>query len=382
MKNKFIRRQFHVIMLLLFITPCIGQPVENMFHGAIRDKAGNLWFATTLAGLYRYDAVSDRFTNFTMKDGLPTNNISSVFEDKAGNLWINTDKGVCRYKASQPDAEGKFISTFSKNESGCPYDIGLLAEDRKGNLWFGTNGYGICRYTPNPSAHSGLSENDSAGNAFTGVFTNFTKDDGLGSNFIQCILEDIAGNLWVGERAGGVSRYNPATGRFDRVSGACFSSQIMGIIEDRNGNIWFANLYDGLCRYEPNYSGTNGTDSTRQAAGPGKFIHLTEADGLCHNFVTCIYEDTKGNIWFGSDSGKWNTGGGGLCRYDPKKNGTGGSFFTRFTDKDGIRLMNVWTIVEDNDGNIWVGTKGGLYRYHSPSGRFIDYTFKVNSRGN
>jgi ligand-binding sensor domain-containing protein len=85
-----------------------------------------------------------------------------------------------------------------------------------------------------------------------------------------------------------------------------------------------------------------------------------------------MYEDKKGNLWFGSDA-KWNTGGGGVCRYD-------GKFFIRFSTKDGLSNSDVWTIVEDDDGNIWVGTRGGLFRYHSPSGKFIDYTHKVNSR--
>jgi ligand-binding sensor domain-containing protein len=325
------------ILLLIFITPGYGQTDGRlMFHGAIRDKAGNLWFATTGAGVYRYDGISGKFTNFTMRDGLPSDNVSSILEDRAGNFWFSTESGVCRY-------DGKSFTGFSTKESGCPFDSGLLLEDRKGNFWFGTNGYGICRYNP-----------------VTGVSANFTKEDGLGSNTVQCMLEDKAGNLWVGERAGGVCRYDSAAGRFTKVNGECFSSQIMGILEDKNGNIWFANLYDGLCRYEP---------------GSGRFTHFTQADGLCHNFVTCIYEDKKGNLWFGSDAGKWNTGGGGLCGYDGKS-------FIRFTSKDGLTKFDVWTIVEDNDGNIWVGTKGGLYRYHSPSGRFIDYTHKVNSGSN
>lgn len=131
----------------------------------------------------------------------------------------------------------------------------------------------------------------------------------------------------------------------------------MEIIEDKAGNIWFANLYTGLCRYDPTSGG---------------FTHFTEADGLCNNNVTCLYEDKKGNLWFGSDAGKGSTGVGGLCRYDGKS-------FTRFTAKDGIDHPNVWTIAEDNDGNIWVGSKGGVYRYHSASGRFINLTHKVSS---
>ena len=127
----------------------------------------------------------------------------------------------------------------------------------------------------------------------------------------------------------------------------------MDIKEDKTGNIWFVNLYNGLCRYD------------------GKsYTHFTKENGLCNDTIDCIYEDKKGNIWVGSDT-KWNTGGGGLCRYDGKS-------FTRFSTIDGLANSDVWTIVEDNDGNIWIGTRGGLFRYHSPSGMFINYTHKMN----
>ena len=345
MKKDFKLKQLFYLLLLIFITPCFGQTVENMFHGGIRDKAGNLWFATTAAGVYRYDALSRRFTNFTMKDGLPTNNVSSILEDRAGNFWFSTESGVCRYDPSAALRTGsKSFTDITSKEGLCKFYVNCILEDRTGNFWFGTNGYGVCRYNP-----------------ASGAITNFTKEQGLGSNAVQCILEDKAGHLWFGERAGGVCRYDSASGRFTKVNGeGCLSSQIMSIIQDKTGNIWFVNLYNGLCRYD------------------GKsFTHFTEENGLCNDTITCIYEDKKGNLWFGSDAGKSGTGSAGLCRYNPTS-----GVSTHFTEKDGIAKSNVWTIVEDNDGNIWVGTKGGLYRYHFPSGRFIDYTFKVNSSSN
>jgi ligand-binding sensor domain-containing protein len=173
---------------------------------------------------------------------------------------------------------------------------------------------------------------------------------------VQCILEDKAGNLWLGERAGGVSRYDSITGKFIKVNGSCFSNQIMAIVEDNSGSIWIANLYDGLCKYDP-VSGT--------------YRHITKEDGLCHPFLSCAYKDKTGNLWFGSDGGRRDSSRGGLCRYDGKS-------FTFYTVNDGLTHQEVWTIVEDNEGNIWIGTKGGLYRWHAASAKFIDYTHKVN----
>ena len=323
--------------LLLTTTFLISQnflfaQMTGLFHGAIKDKSGNLWFANIGEGVYRFDAVTEKFTNFTTKDGLPSNRVSSIRQDKAGNYWISTESGICIY-------DGKSFRNFTPAEK-CRYDLEYLYEDSKGYFWFSTQGWGICRYSP-----------------ASGEFRNFTKEDGLTSNTVQCMLEDKSGNFWFGERAGGVCTFDPVSEKFSKVSGECFSSQIMGIVEDNKGVIWFANLYYGLCLFDP-------VSKT--------YTPFTEADGICSNNVTNLFKDSKGNLWFGSDSGKSNAQANGLCRYDGKS-------FTRFTDKDGITRADVWTIVEDNSGNIWVGTKGGLYRYHQPSGRFVDYTNKVNA---
>ena len=327
----------NIFLLILFLTLhyFVSAQMTGLFHGAIKDNSGNLWFANIGEGVYRFDAITEKFTNYKMKDGLPSDRVNSVYQDKSGIFWISTESGICRY-------DGKSFTKFVMKETACPFDVEFLYEDSKGNFWFSSQGYGICRYNPR-----------------TNEFRNFTKEDGLGSNTVQCMLEDKAGNFWFGERAGGVCRFDPITEKFTKVQGTCFSNQIMGIVEDNSGSIWFANLYNGLCRYDPS---------------TGTYKSFTEADGICHNNVTCLIKDSKGNLWFGSDSGKLNNSGGGLCRYDVVEKS-----FKRFTDKDGISQMNVWTIVEDSNGNIWVGTKGGLYMYHPQSGKFVDYTFKVNT---
>lgn len=347
MRKYYLLGKICTLLLLIFITPCYGQTDGYMFRSSIKDKAGNLWFSNMGNGVYRCDAISGKFSHFTKQDGLNDNNIESIFEDKAGNIWFATDYGVCRYDPSASLKTGSKSFTDITAKAGlCNLNVNCVSEDMAGNIWIGSNGWGVCRYNP-----------------VSGAVTNFTKEQGLGSDAVQCILEDKAGNLWFGERAGGVCRYDSASDRFIKVNGdGCFSSQIMGIIEDKTGKIWFANLYDGLCRYD------------------GKsYTHFTRENGLCRDTIDCVYEDKKGNIWVGSDT-KWNTGVGGLCRYDPSASlRTGGKSFIRFSNQDGLTNSDVWTIVEDLEGNIWVGTRGGLFRYHSPSGKFINYTYKVNS---
>lgn len=262
MKKYLLLKPIYTILFVITChTQCNGQTqtgLEQMFRCSLLDKSGNLWFGGN--GVYRYNASTADFTNFTNSDGLSDNFVSAIIEDKAGNIWFGTTKGVYRY-------DGKSFTDVTKNEALCNAEINSILEDKNGNFWFGTNGWGVCRYDPSADKTGGK------------AITHFTTKDGLGSDAVQCMLEDKAGNIWVGERAGSVCQYNSTTGRFTKVNGTCFSSQIMNIIEDKTGNIWFANLYDGLCRYDPLKE---------------KFTHFTDKDGICHNNVTCLFEDKKG----------------------------------------------------------------------------------------
>jgi len=67
------------------------------------------------------------------------------------------------------------------------------------------------------------------------------------------------------------------------------------------------------------------------------------------SMIRSIFEDSKGNFWFGSDQE-------GVCRYD-------GELFTYFTNKDGLSDNQIRTIQEDQHGNIWFATGHGISKF-------------------
>jgi ligand-binding sensor domain-containing protein len=87
------------------------------------------------------------------------------------------------------------------------------------------------------------------------------------------------------------------------------------------------------------------------------FTNFTNKEGLKRFRVFSVLEDENGNIWFG-------TIGAGVYRFD-------GKLFTNFTTKDGLAHNGVGCIYEDNSGNIWFGTGGGASRYDGKSFRNI-----------
>lgn len=105
------------------------------------------------------------------------------------------------------------------------------------------------------------------------------------------------------------------------------SSYVPSMFEDTQGNLWFGTKA-GACWYDGTY-----------------FRYFTENEGLSDNSVKSILEDKSSNLWFGTE-------GGGINLYN-------GKFFTHYTMKEGLSNNNITTIKEDKNGNIWFGTYGG-----------------------
>lgn len=90
------------------------------------------------------------------------------------------------------------------------------------------------------------------------------------------------------------------------------------------------------------------------------FRNFSVEDGLAQSQVYAICEDNNGNIWFG-------TRGGGLSRFN-------GINFSNITVQDGLSNNYVRTILKDNSGNLWVGTDNGLSKYDGT--KFFNYSPK------
>lgn len=83
------------------------------------------------------------------------------------------------------------------------------------------------------------------------------------------------------------------------------------------------------------------------------------SDGLSQSVVNCIFQDSKGYVWFGTQNG--------LNRFD----GISFKVFT-YVPNDTTSISNNWiySIAEDRQGNLWIATKGGLNKYFREENRF------------
>jgi ligand-binding sensor domain-containing protein len=317
------------------------QAAADNVHCGLQDKAGNLWFGTTGDGVYRYDGKS--FTNFTMKDGLDTNQILSILEDKTGNIWFGSRSGICRFdgktitKIPIPvfNQNNFFPLVSSTHNYIAPNAVWSIMQDKKGTIWFGTDA-GV--YCFNGKTFTRFLDN-----------TNIINQSRLTLKSVQCMLEDTKGNIWFGS---GPMAFEGIC-LYDGKSLINFKPNkqqwVRKIEEGKNGVILFATRHAGIYYYDPGAGQTEGKILSSLPSPPNFF----------NGSLTYILEDKAGILWMGSDYGN-NPGDslGGVWRSNLSNDKIAEKTFTKIANKE------VFFMLEDKDNNIWLGTRGtGLYRY-------------------
>jgi len=276
------------------------------------DRKGNVWIGTANAAVNRLQ--NGEFTHYTAKDGLPKEPIQSIYEDRQGNLWFATrDGGLSQFQ------DGRFI-TYATTDRLVGNFVPPFYEDREGNLWMGMADHGLRRIRKE--------------------FIAFYSVGGeLSQNKPYPILEDRAGNIWIGTQGGGLYRFR--TGNFTHYSpstrGVYWS--VSALYEDRDGRLW---------------SGGSGVASFFK---DGQFVQAGDRFGLSSQLVRVFLQDRAGRFWIGTDHG--------LIKYENEHAVT-------YTARDGLAGDDVIALLEDRTGQLWIGTRGGLSRLQDD--RFVSFT--------
>jgi signal transduction histidine kinase/ligand-binding sensor domain-containing protein len=266
------------------------------------------------------------FEIINVEHGLSQSTVFSVVQDNAGYLWFGTEDGLNRY-----DGYNFKVYRFdSENPLSISHHwINKLLVDHTGALWICTDGGGLNRY-------------DSATDGFVRYVNDPEDETSLINNEVTAILEDRNGDLWLGTR-GGLSKFDREMNNFRNFrnqgisEGSISKNEILALYEDTNGMLWIGTDGAGLCRFDRaaeifvNYSIDTAGDKDRRGA------------------VRAIFEDSRERLWIGTQ--------GGLMTFDTTIEQFG--LLAEVSEPFGnLNTAVVYSIYEDRDGIVWVGTWG------------------------
>jgi signal transduction histidine kinase/ligand-binding sensor domain-containing protein len=317
------------------------------------DRQGSVWVGTHASGLFRYEG-----NRFVPVGGLTGKSISSLYEDAAGALWIGTLEGGLNRR----DPQGN-ITALGQKDGLSSQGVWRVFEDRSGTLWIGTTEGGI----------ASLRE---------GLFTSFTQREGLAANTTLSIYQDRGRAVWIGSDQG-LTKWNGRQAIRYAAQDGLPDNMVLSVTQDGTGALWIGTR-NGLARFSE-----------------GRFRRFTAGDGLpvAHSFP-CLYTDRHGTIWLGTREGLSHFDGRRFTNYGAAEGlgekpiisiyqdahdvlwlGTDGAGLLRFdhgqaksyTRRDGLSSDVIYSILGDADGTLWLASSGGGL-IHFRNGKFTPYT--------
>jgi ligand-binding sensor domain-containing protein len=289
-----------------------------------QDRSGFIWCGTN-QGLFRLDGVN--IMQYDVRDSLPDNHVTAIGQDSLGRVWTGHRNGKLAYM------EGNRIVSFNPQEGSSDHEVSDILFDQSGNLWFSTLDDGLYYYHANR-------------------LYRIDEEEGMPDLFVYDLVEDVRGNIWAGTD-GGVAICKPKDGKvnirvLDHRQGLT-DNIVKKILIDKNNMVWLGTEDAGLISYNPV------TGKTLPLVGEGwKFGSLTD-------FVILENE-----LWITSSQG-------GLVVYNTETRQQ-----KSFHSTGSVDLSSANAVIADFEGNVWVGSKGGLIRTLGDQVDYVDsfYPFK------
>jgi PAS domain S-box-containing protein len=171
---------------------------------------------------------------------------------------------------------------------------------------------------------------------------NYSQSNGLPSNQINEVIQDRNGLIWIATMSGAVT----FDGKNFSIPDNCpelANNPIKSIYQDLKGNLWFGSIRKGLFKF----SGT-------------KLSIFNTDNGLPNDIINVVNGDGKNGVWVGTNDG--------LSHYDGKE-------FINYTVRDGLPSNIVFDILTDQNSRVWIATANGVSVFIN--NKFINYSSGV-----
>ena len=311
-----------------------GQLSSSGIYSLFVDKTSRIWIGTRRGGINIIDPGREKFVTISHEPGdansLSGNFITSVCEAPNGDLLVATeDNGL-----NVVDAKNNRISYYKNNPrdpaSLSGNNVNNITIDHLGNIWLATYTDGICRFMP-------------AAGSFK-RYKTVNEKTGVENKVFNIFYEDAGNTLWAsalrrGNYFGALYRYNRAKDVFEIFDDKL--SDLFSLEEDSQGNFWGGGLTD-LVKIDR-------INRRHQYFYIGQFIRTITDDGM-------------GHLWLGTE-------GGGLVLFDRKQQ----KIMARYTTSEGLGNNSIFSTLQDDKGNLWLGTFNGLSKFSIKDRKFKNY---------
>jgi len=278
-------------------------------------------------------AQNIQFEQVPFDKGLSKKSILCMLQDSDGFMWFGTLKGLYRYDGYQFT---EYLADINNPHSLSDDNIFSIFEDNSGILWISTN-------------WGGLNKFDKKQDCFISYRHDPEDSASISSDQVLSVREDSQGHLWICTQGGGLNYFNRQTEKFTCFKHDSLNSNSLSyddaryIYIDNNDIIWIGTEHGGLNRFNPE---------------TGQFTHYqtgaVKGHDLLSDQISVIFPDKSGKVWIGTLEG--------INILDPETGIT--SQFKAPANSCYSEKNKLWAACEDPDGNIWLGTDIGLYRYN------------------
>ena len=380
----------------------------NGVNKLLIDNQNGLWITSYGSGLNKMMLDKEgHFIRFQNNPNNPysinNNNVVPVYQDSLGIIWTGTGGGGSNY--FYPKKKQFNHQQFNPNLDNtiCSNNVSAIFEDSDGLTWLGSRTKGLDKIE--------FKNNGQIIKKIENVRANSNSNTSINKNAVISFYEDREGLIYAGVISGGVNIFDKKTNTFRRYLKRpndldLFQSySVYSILEDRAGNIWFGTI-DGIYQWNKKekkvISFTNKNHPLHQLNGQGinsifedkekniwigtshyglhkynsitnklhNYFHVpNNKNSLSKNSILCFHQDAKGIIWLGT----WE---GGLNRLDPKTNE-----FKCYRTKDGLANDVVYSIQEDEEGNLWLSTNNGISKFDLQKGIFFNFDTQDGLQG-
>ena len=263
---------------------------HNVISSIIADQNENLWIGTEGGGLNYFDQQRRQFSSYKVKaadlSSLGSDLVKVIYKDRTGDIWVGTHGGGLNLFDPASHSFKRFLVTGKEIKTSRSEIVALLEDDR-GALWIGSQ-TGIRIFNKSKTSLS--------------PYPEIPAIRKIRDHNVKFLFEDSRKNIWIAATTGlyllDANRQSLQSFKLPRGSNSVNNNAnfINCIQEDKAGNIWIGLYYGGLSKYEISRKIFSKTYTTK--------------DGLSHNNVVGILEDGKQQLWISTSNG--------LSRFNPK----------------------------------------------------------------